>query len=128
MKAVTIYSDDIGLKLGTEKCVIQIMMSRKRHITELIELPNQEKIRTLREKYMEILEAVTIKQAEMKEKKTNTSGERGNYSKPNYQAEISSKGSYHGFLPRKILGIILKVGERKTSANRPKNNKTHDDA
>ena len=39
------------------------------------------------------LEADTIKQAEMKEKlKTGISGELVNYSKPNYIAEISSKG------------------------------------
>ena len=48
------------------------MKSGKRHMTEGIELPNQEKIRTLREKetykYLGILEADTIKQEEMKEK------------------------------------------------------------
>ena len=45
-------------------------------------------------KYLEILEANTIKHAEMKEKikRKNTSGERINYSKPNNMAEISSKG------------------------------------
>ena len=53
-------------------------------------------MRTLGEKktykYLGILEAHTIKHAEMKEKiKKNTSGERENYSKPNYIAEIRSK-------------------------------------
>ena len=44
-------------------------------------------------KYLEILGADTIKQAEMKEKlKKNSSREQENYSKPNYTAEISSKG------------------------------------
>ena len=41
-------------------------------MTDRMELPNQEKIRTLGEKetykYLEILEADTIKQVEMKEK------------------------------------------------------------
>ena len=41
-------------------------------------------------KYLGILEADTIKHAEIKEKK-NTPGERENYSKPNYIVEISSK-------------------------------------
>ena len=54
-------------------------------------MPNQEKIRTPREKetykYLRILEADTIKHVEMKEK--HTSGE--NYLKANYIAEISSK-------------------------------------
>ena len=48
------------------------MKSGKRHMTEGIELLNQEKIRTFGEKetykYLEIVEADTIKQVEMKEK------------------------------------------------------------
>ena len=48
------------------------MNSGKRHLTDGMELPNQDKIRTLREKVAykcwEILEADTIKQEEMKEK------------------------------------------------------------
>ena len=48
------------------------MKSDRRHITDGMELPNQEKIRTLGEKeiykYLGILEATTIKQAEIKEK------------------------------------------------------------
>ena len=44
-------------------------------MTEGIELPNQEKIRTLeeKEKYLGILEAGTIKQVELKAKKKNQS-------------------------------------------------------
>ena len=48
------------------------MKSGKWHLTDGIELPNQEKIRTLGEKetyqYLGILEADTIKQVEMKGK------------------------------------------------------------
>ena len=46
------------------------MKSGKRHMTKGMELPNQEKIRTVGEtyKYLEILEADTIKQEEIKEK------------------------------------------------------------
>ena len=73
-----------------------IMKSGKRQLTERIKLLNQENIRTLGEqetyKYLCILEADTMKHAEMKEKiKKNTYEERENYSKPNY-IEISSKG------------------------------------
>ena len=51
-------------------------------------------------KYLGILEADTIKQAEMKEKeKKNTSGEQESYSKPNYIAEISSKELIPGLSP-----------------------------
>ena len=35
------------MEFGIEKCAIIVMKSGKRHITEGIELPNQEKIRTL---------------------------------------------------------------------------------
>ena len=73
IQAVRIYSQDIGMELGIEKCALQIRRSRKQYMTEGIELPNQEKIRMLGEKktykYLEILEADTIKQVEMKEKK-----------------------------------------------------------
>ena len=58
------------------------------HLTEGIELSNQEKIRMLGEKeiyeYLVILEADTIKQAEMKEKNSKSiSGEPERNSKPN---------------------------------------------
>ena len=48
------------------------MKSGKRHRTDGIKLPNEDKIRTLAEnntyKYLGILEADTIKQVEMKDK------------------------------------------------------------
>ena len=66
IQAVRIYSDDRGIEFGIEKCAILIMLSRKRQMTERIELPNQEKIRMLGEKetckYLGILEMDTIKQ------------------------------------------------------------------
>ena len=60
------------MEFGIEKCALLVMKSRKRHITDGIELPNQDKIRTLAEnetcKYLGILEADTIKQVKMKNK------------------------------------------------------------
>ena len=55
--------------------------NNKRHLTGRIELPNQDKIRTLGEnetyKYLSILEADTIKHVEMREKiKKNVSEEQ----------------------------------------------------
>ena len=65
-----IYCHDIGMEFGIEKCALLVMKSGKRHLTDGIELPNQDKIRTLAEndtyKYLGILEADTIKQVEMK--------------------------------------------------------------
>ena len=60
------------MEFGVEKCAMLVMKSGKRHTTDGIELPNQDKIRTLGEneiyKYVRILEADTIKQMQMKEK------------------------------------------------------------
>ena len=69
---VIIYSQDIGIEFGIEKCALLVMKSGKRHLTDGMELPNHDKIRTLTEnetyKYLGILEADTIKQVEMKNK------------------------------------------------------------
>ena len=60
IKTVTIYGQDIGMEFGKEICAMLIMKSRKRQMTEGIELWNQVKIRTLGEKetykYLGILE------------------------------------------------------------------------
>ena len=65
--------EDIDMEFGIEKCVMLIMKSGKQHIMEKIELPIQEKIRMLGNKktykYLEISEANSIKQMEMKKKK-----------------------------------------------------------
>ena len=70
--AVRIYSQNIGMEFGKEKCATLVMKSGKRHLTDGMESPNQDKIRTLGEneiyKYLGILEADTIKQVEMKYK------------------------------------------------------------
>ena len=69
---VRIYSQDIGMELGKEKCALLVMKSGKRHLTDGMELPNQDKIRTLAEnetyKYLGVLEADTIRQVEIKDK------------------------------------------------------------
>ena len=66
------YSLGIGMEFGLEKCALLVMKSGKRHITDGMELPNQDKVRTLGEnetyKCLGILEADTIKQVEMKDK------------------------------------------------------------
>ena len=60
------------MEFGIEKCAMLVMKSGKRHLTDGMELPNQDKIRTLGEKetykYLGVLEADTIKQMEVKEK------------------------------------------------------------
>ena len=57
------------MESGIEKCALLVMKSGKRHLTDGIELPNQDKIRTLTAyKHLGILEADTIKQVEMRNK------------------------------------------------------------
>ena len=43
--AVRIYSQDIGMEFGIEKCSMLVMKSGKRHLNDGMELPNQDKIR-----------------------------------------------------------------------------------
>ena len=54
------------MEIGKEKGVMLVMKSGKRHVTNGLELPNQDKIRMLRKKetykYVNILETDTIKQ------------------------------------------------------------------
>ena len=69
--AFRIYSQNIGMEFGMEKYAMLVMKSVKRHITNEMELPNQDQMRTLGEKetykYLGILEVDTIKQVEMKD-------------------------------------------------------------
>ena len=52
------------MEFGIEKCAMLVMKSGKRNMTDGMELPNQDKIRTLGEnepyKYLDILEADPI--------------------------------------------------------------------
>ena len=65
-----IYSQDIGMELGIEKCAILVMKSGKWHIKEGVELPTQVGSSEREKgnyKYFGIWEANTIKKQEMKE-------------------------------------------------------------
>ena len=44
---VRIYSRDIGMEFSIEKCAMLVMKSSKRQLTDGMELPNQDKIKTL---------------------------------------------------------------------------------
>ena len=61
------------MEFGIETCAMLMMKSGKRHLTNRMELPNQDKIRTFGEKdtyhYFGIFEADTNDHLEMKEKK-----------------------------------------------------------
>ena len=96
INSVRICSQDIGMEFGIEKCAMLVMKNGKRHMTDGMELPNHDRIRTQEEnetyKHLVILLADTIKQVQMKDRiRKNISGERENYSRQNSPAEISSK-------------------------------------
>ena len=63
------------MEFDIEKCAMLVIKSGRRHSGEVIEIKNQEKIRTLGEKetnkYLGILKTCTIKQMEAKEKIKN---------------------------------------------------------
>ena len=82
------------MECDIEKCAMLVMKICKRHLTDGMELPKQDKIRKFGEnetyRYLGILESDTIKQVEMKDKfKKNFSGEQENYLSQNSQAETS---------------------------------------
>ena len=84
------------MEFGIEKWAMIVMKSGKRHLTDGMELSNQDKIRTFAENetdiYLGILEADTIKHVEMKDKiQKNISGELENYSRQKSLAETLSK-------------------------------------
>ena len=82
------------MEFGIEKGAMLVRKSGKPHMTDRMELPNYDNIRTLGEnetyKYMGILEQDTIKQKKDKIRKEYNSGTR-NYSRQNCLAETSSK-------------------------------------
>ena len=71
IREVKIYSQKIGMEFGIEKCAMQLIKSGKPHLADGMELPSQDKIRTLEEKetykYFGILKVSTIKLREMKD-------------------------------------------------------------
>ena len=69
--AVRIYNQDIGMDFSIEKGAMLVMKSGKWLMTDGMELPNHDRIRTPEEnetyKYLGILEADTIKQVQIKD-------------------------------------------------------------
>ena len=64
MRTIRIYSQDIGMEFGAEKCAMLIMKKDKRETTKELNQKNQKSIRTRGDKenykYSGILEADTI--------------------------------------------------------------------
>ena len=91
--AVRIYSQDIGMELGIEKCAMLGMKSGKWHLANGTELPNHDKIRTLleMETYKYNWKLTPSNKGRGKKNKKNIFGETDNYLRQNYLAEALPK-------------------------------------
>ena len=71
IQTVRVFSEDIGMEFGIEKCAVLVMKRGKVVKSEGIKLPDYETIQGLKDgdsyKYLGILEADRIKHEEMKE-------------------------------------------------------------
>ena len=71
IQTVRIFSEDIGMEFGLDKCAVMIMKRGKQIEANGIRLPDEKKIRSLKEdesyKYLGVLEADDLKRLEMKE-------------------------------------------------------------
>ena len=93
---VKIYSQDRGMEFGIEKCAMLVMKSGKQQLTDGMEQPNQDKIRTLAEnetyKYLGILRVTSWNKWKWKTNfKNNITGELESYSRHSYLAKTLSK-------------------------------------
>ena len=96
------------------------MKRGKRHMTERIELRNQERIRTLGEKetykYLGILEADTIKQVELKEKNLKIVSQENEKTTRNQtvQQESHRRDKHLGCFLVRYSGLFFEVDVEKT--------------
>ena len=117
--AIRIYSQDIGMEVGIEKCAMLVMKSDKRHMTDGTELPKHDKNETLGKnescKYLGILEADTSNKWKWKTRfERNISGEQENSSRQN---------SPEGTSPiKEILRLFPSLDIQDPSSSRPKMN------
>ena len=118
IQTVRMYSQDIRMEFVIEKGAMLVIKNGKWNMTEGVELPNQEKIRTLGEKetykYLGILEADSSKQVEMKE---NNSKEYLRRTRKLLETKLYGRNLVKGINtgtapPRKILGAILGVDQK----------------
>ena len=122
------------MEFGIEKCAMLVMKSRKRHLTDGIELPNQDKSRTLGEKktykYLGILEVDTIKQEEMEEKIKKEYFRR---TRKLLESKLNSRSLIKVINTRAVPLVrysrpFLKWTREELQQNRPENKKTNDHA
>ena len=120
IQAVRIYRHDLGMEFGKEKYATLVLKSGKRHITDGMELENQDKITTFREKemckWLGILETDTFRQENMKEKIKKEYFRKAIklLEIKLYSRNVINEINTWAVPTRKVFGIILKVDQRST--------------
>ena len=131
-----IYSDDRGMEFGKEKYAMLIMKSGKRHDRRNGTNKLKENQNARRKGNLQILGNIGSehhqssgdeKKKKKKIKRVSQENEKTTRNETTWQ-KSHQRDKYLGCLPRKMLGIILKVDERRTSTNWPQKKKTHNDA
>ena len=114
--AVRIYSKNIGMEYGIEKCIVLIMKSGKLHMTEGIEQSKWNQ-NAQRKRNQQILRNTWSghHQTYWNEKKNKKEYHRRT------RKLLESKVNSRNFIKR--INTILKVDERRTSATGPENKK-----
>ena len=106
------------MEFGIEKCSMLGIKSDKRHLTDGMELPNQEKRKpTNIWGYWKL--TPSHKWRWKKKLRKNSSGQRESNSRKTYVTETLSKEFIPELSSRKIFGTILQSDHRRTKTNRP---------
>ena len=128
-----IYSEDIGVEFGQEKCAMLTVKSGNRETAVKIELLNRESIRTLEEKEnCKVLGDIksehhqTIRDEEKNKKRVPQKKEK------DFRNQLCSRNLMKGIKhmdspPCKLLGTILKMNKEGAQTNVPKDKKIDDD-
>ena len=131
IQTIRISIQHIGITFVIEKCAMLIMKKGKRETTKGIELSTQKSIRKLEEKenykYFGVLEADSIKRAEIKEKVRKEYFRRRRRGKISRNQTLLKKSPCAVSLVRNI-GSFLKMDNEETQTNEPKNKVINDDA
>ena len=117
--AVRIYSQDIGMEFGIQKCAMLVMKSGKRHMTEGMELPNHDKIRTHEKKWnLQILGDLggwhhqTSANERHDPKRISQENEKTTWDKT-LQQKPHQRNKYLGCAPSQIFGTLSQVDLRR---------------
>ena len=86
LQPVRIRSQHIGMEFSIDKCTMLVMKSGKLHMTEVMELPNLEKIVLKKKKPTNTLKYWKLNSGNERKDLKSTTGESERYSRQNYIA------------------------------------------